>query len=132
MATVVTCDVIIEAHYTKSIRVRPAIKTFVKVRKLSLVMIISTCLHVWWGKMWETSLYMWAPLSDAITTMVSWNVSWAIVHSLPHGQHSKWILKSSMVWPHWHHERCKTIGCRILKQIWNVVRKWAEDKRNER
>ncbi len=74
-----------------------------QVWKLSLVMIISTYFRVWWGKMWKISLYMWAPFFDAIATMVSQSVSWATVHSLPHGQHNKWIPKSSMVWPHWHH-----------------------------
>jgi hypothetical protein len=31
-----------------------------------------------------------------------------------------------------HHEKCITIKCVILKWIWNVIRKWTEDKRNER
>jgi hypothetical protein len=103
-----------------------------KVRKSSLVMTISTCLRVWKGKRWETSFCTWVPFFDAIVTMIFWNVSWAIMHSFPHRQHSKWILKSLMVWPYCHHERCPIIRCGILKQIWNVIRKRAEDKWNER
>jgi hypothetical protein len=59
-------------------------------------------------------------------------VSWVVVRSFLHEQCNKWIPKSSMVWPHWHCERCGIIGCGIPKQIQNVVRKWAEDKRNKR
>ncbi len=40
--------------------------------------------------------------------------------------------KSSMVWPHWHCERCGTIGCGIPRQIWNAIKKWEESKRNEK
>jgi hypothetical protein len=35
-----------------------------------------------------------------------------------------------MVWPHWHHERWATIGCGKPKWVHNVVKKWANDKRN--
>jgi hypothetical protein len=105
--------------------------TSIKVRKLSLVMIIFTRLCVWWGKKWKTSLYMWAPLFDAIVAMVFWSVSWVVVQSFSHEQHSKWIPKSLMVWQHWHCERCGAIRCDILRQIQSVVRKWVDDKHNE-
>jgi hypothetical protein len=32
-----------------------------------------------------------------------------------------------MVWPPWH-----CIGCGIPRWTWNVLKKWVEDKRNER
>jgi hypothetical protein len=54
------------------------------------------------------------------------------VGSLSHEQCSKWVPKSSMVWPHWHCERCETIRCDIMKRIWSVIRKWVEDKQNQR
>jgi hypothetical protein len=74
---------------------------------------------------------MWTPLSNVIVTMISQSVSCATMRSLLHGQHSKWIPKSLMVWTHWHCERCETIGCGISKRIRNVVRKWMKDKQNE-
>jgi len=74
---------------------------------------------------------MWAPLFDAIATRISWNVSWATMHSFPHKQRNKWIFKSSMVSSHWHCEKYKNIGCGIPKQIWNALRKLAKDKQNE-
>jgi hypothetical protein len=43
---------------------------------------------------------------------------------------NKWVLRSSMVWPHKHHERWATIGCGKPRQTCNVVRKWAKDKWN--
>jgi aspartate carbamoyltransferase regulatory subunit len=49
-----------------------------------------------------------------------------IVGSLSHEQCSKWVPKSSMVWPHWHCERSKTTRCDITKRIWSVIRKWVE------
>jgi hypothetical protein len=95
---------------------------FIKVWKLSLIMTISICLLVWQGKKWKTSLYTWAPSSDAIATTIFWTVSWVIMCSLSHGQHNKWIPKSSMVWPHWHRWKCVTIRCGIPKEIQNVVK----------
>jgi hypothetical protein len=35
-----------------------------------------------------------------------------------------------MVWPHWHHKRCATIGCGKPRWVCSVVRKWVDDKRN--
>jgi hypothetical protein len=52
--------------------------------------------------------------------------------SLSHGQRNKWIPKSSMVWPHWHYEKCEIVGCGIQRWVWSVVRKWTEDNQNER
>ncbi len=80
--------------------VRSTMTTFASVWKLSWVMTISICLSVWRRKRWEACIYMWAPFFDAITAMVFWNVSWAIMCSLPQEQCSKWIPKSSMVSPH--------------------------------
>jgi len=83
------------------------------------------------GKRWKTFFYMWVPLSNVIVTTIFWSVSWAAVCSFPHRQCNKWIPKSLMVWPHLNRERCKTIGCGLLRQIWSVIRKWAEDRWNE-
>jgi hypothetical protein len=84
------------------------------------------------GKRWETFFYMWVPFSNAIAITIFRSVSWATMHSLSHIQHNEWIPKSSMVWPHWHHERRATIGRGIPRHICNVVRKWVENKRNEK
>jgi hypothetical protein len=78
------------------------------------------------------NLCTWVPLFDAIAATTSWNVSWGTMCSFPHKQHNKWIPKSSIVWPHQHFERYKIVRCGILKWICSVVRKWMEDKRNER
>jgi hypothetical protein len=43
--------------------------------------------------------------------------TWAIIHSFPHGHWSKWVPRSSMVWPHWHHERWAIVGCGKPKQV---------------
>jgi hypothetical protein len=37
-----------------------------------------------------------------------------------------------MVCPHWHHEKCTNVGCGIFKWIHNVIKKWLEDKQNEK
>jgi hypothetical protein len=37
-----------------------------------------------------------------------------------------------MIWPHWHHEKCVITTYGILRQIYNIIRKWVEDKWNER
>ncbi len=63
-------------------------------------------------------------------TKISRNVLWVIVCSFPQGHWSKLILKLSMVWSHWHCERCTIIRCGKPRWIHNVVRKWADDKRN--
>ncbi len=81
------------------------------------------------GKRWEPSFYTWAPLSNTMVTSIFQIMSWAAVHSFPHGQCNKWIPKSSMVWPSWHRERCEIVGCGILRQ--KVIRRWAKDKWNE-
>jgi hypothetical protein len=126
VATLVACVVIIETHYTKSIWIKLAMAMFAKVQKLSLVITISISLHVWWGKRWKTSFCMWAPLFDVIVAMVFQKMSWAtmcfshtcnVTNGYPNHQ--------------WCCERCKNIWCGIPKWIWNVVRKWAEDKQNE-
>jgi hypothetical protein len=128
--TIVTaCDVIVEAHYSKLVQVESTMTTSTMV---SLIMTISTPLHLWRGKRWETSLCTWTPFSNAIVAMVFRSVSWATMCWLLHEQCSKWIPKSSIIWPHWHNKRCGIIGCGIPKQIWSVVSKWVEDKRNGR
>jgi hypothetical protein len=131
-AIVIACVIIVKTHCTKSVCVDLTMITSARVRKLSLVMTISTRLCVWQRKRWETSLYTWAPLFDVIIAMVFQSISWAAMHSFPHRQHSKWIPKSLMVWSHWHRERCAIVRCGISRQIWSVVRKWAKDKWNER
>jgi hypothetical protein len=132
VAIVITCTIIVETCCTKFVWVESTRIMFVRIQRLSLVMTIFTCLHVWWGKRWKTSLYTWAPFSDVIVTMIFWSVSWATMCSFLHVQHNKWIPKSSMVWSHWHHERCTIVGYDISKQIWSATRKWAKDKWNER
>ncbi len=129
--TIVACIIIVETCCTKFVWVGLAMTTSIMVQKLSLVMIISTCLCVWWGKKWKTSLSMWAPLFNAIVATIFSSVSWVVVQSFSHEQHSKWIPKSSRVWQQWHYERCKDVRCDILRQIQSVERKWVEDKQNE-
>jgi hypothetical protein len=80
------------------------------------------------GKRWKTFLCMWVPLYNAIASVLSRYVSWVTMCSFMHGQHSKWIPNSSMVWPHSHHEICKIVKCDIPKRIWSVIKKWVEDK----
>jgi hypothetical protein len=89
-----------------------------KVQKLSLVMIISIHLCVWWGKRWETSFCTWALLSNAIATKIFQSISWVIVCSFSHMQHNKWIPKLLMVWSHWHCKTCIIIGCGITIINW--------------
>jgi hypothetical protein len=89
---------------------------------------LSSCML---GKRWETFFYMWMPFSNVIAIMISWNVSWAAMRSFLHVQHNKWILKSWVIRPHWHHERCAIVRCGIPRQICNVVKKWVENKWNE-
>ncbi len=96
---------------------RIGMTTSIKVQKLSLVMTTSIHLHVWQGKRWKTFIFTWASFSNAMAAMVSRNVSWAAMHSFLHEQRNKWICKSSMVWLHWHYEKCTTIWCGILKWI---------------
>jgi hypothetical protein len=89
---------------------------------------LSSCMP---GKRWETFFYMWTPFSNMIVIMISQCISWAAMHSLLHEQRNKWIPKSSMAWPHWHHERCATVRCGIPRHICSVVRKWVENEPNE-
>jgi len=46
------------------------------------------------------------------------------------GHWNKWVLISSMVWPHWHHERWPTIGCGKPRWVCSAIRKQANDKCN--
>jgi hypothetical protein len=73
----------------------------------------------------ERQLLLHALLSskhiNAIVAMVSQSISWVVMHLAPHGQCSKWIPKSLMVWSHWHFEKCATIWCGILKQIQSAI-----------
>ncbi len=129
---VVTCIVVVKACCTKFVWIELVITTSFKVQNKSLMMTISIRLHVWRGKRWEISLCTWAPFYNVIAAMLFRNVSWVAMHIFRHGEHSKWIPKSLMVWTHLHHERCATIRCGTLKQICNIVRKWVEDKQNEK
>ncbi len=127
----IVCIIIIKTHYTKSIRIKSAMTTSTTIQKSSLVMTIFTHLCVWWRKRWKTSLCTWTPFFDTIVVTISRNVLWFAVCSFLHKQCSKWISKSSMVWSHWHHEKCTT-GCDILRWIRSVVRRWVKDKWNEK
>jgi hypothetical protein len=98
----------------------------IKVWKPSLI--IFTCHQVWQGKRWKTSLSTCIVLSKTIIATISQNVLWATVRSLPHGHRSKWVPKSSMVWPHWHRERCIIIGYSKPRWVHSATRKWADDK----
>jgi hypothetical protein len=74
----------------------------------------------------------WTSFFDVIAAMVSWSVSWVAMCSFSHKQCSKWIPKSSMVWPHlalWKMQNCRMWY--IEMKIWDVVRKWAENKQNK-
>jgi hypothetical protein len=112
-----TCIIVIEAHCTKSVRIELVMTTFARVWKPSLVMTISTCFCMWQRKRWKTFLCMWAPFFDVIITTIFQSISWVVVHPFLHGQHSKWISKSWMVWPHRYHKICSTIKWGISKQI---------------
>jgi len=102
----------------------------IKVWKPSLIIRISTSHQVWQRKRWKTSLSTCIVLSKTIIATMSQNVLWATIRSLPHGHRSKWVPRSSMVWPHWHRERCITIGCSKPRQVHSATRKWANDKQN--
>jgi hypothetical protein len=117
---------------TKFGQVGSVMTMFAKVQKFSLVMTISIHICVWLGKRWKTSFYTWVPFSDVIVALVFRSISWVAMCSLLHGQCSKWIPKSLMVWPHWYCERCATVVCGIPRWIQNVVKKWVKNKRNER
>jgi len=132
MGIVIACAVIIEACYTKSIWVRSRMKTFAKVRKLSLVITISIHLCVWQRKRWKTFIYTWDPLFNAIVVMYL-----KVYHGLQ-CTHSRMGNRAN---GHPNHqcydhigicERCTTIRCGIPRWIHSVVRKWAEDKQNKR
>jgi hypothetical protein len=120
-----------QTSYTKFVWAELIMTMSSKVWKSSLVITISICFQVWRGKRWVISFYMWVPLFDTIFTMIFWSISWVVVCSLLHKQCNKWISKSSIVWPHWHCERCSTMRCGIWRWIWNVVKKWVEYKWNE-
>jgi len=104
--------------------------TSMKVWKLSLVIRISPPHWVWWGKMWEISLWTCVSLFKTIVTIISWNASWVVIQSFLQGYQSKWVLRLSMVWPHWHCKRWSAIGCGKPRKVCSVARKWAKDKRN--
>ncbi len=57
-------------------------------------------------------------------------MSWVGAHSFLQGHRSKWVFRSSIVWPHLHRERWAIIGCGKPRQVCNVVKKWVNDKQN--
>ncbi len=131
VAIVATCDVILEAHCTKFVRVGLAMIND-NIRQNSKTISNDDNIHsslFTTKKRWETSFNTWVKLFDVMVAMVSRNISWVTMRSFLREQHNKWIPKSSMVW---HHERCGTVGCGIPRRIQSVVRKWAKDKWNER
>jgi hypothetical protein len=117
-------------HYTISLWVESTMIISIKVQKLFLVIKISIYRWVWWRKRWETSFLACVPFSKAIAMTISQSVSWVVICSFPQGHLSKWVHRSSMVWPHWHFERLATMGCGKSKWVHDVVRKWIKDKQN--
>jgi hypothetical protein len=104
--------------------------TSIKVRKPFLVIRISIHCRMWWGNRWETFVWTCVPLSRTIVIIISLSVSWVDIHSLLQRHQNKWIPISSMVWPHWHHDKWATIGCSKPRWVHNAIRKWVEDKQN--
>jgi hypothetical protein len=75
--------VIIVVHCTISMQIRLTMMSSIKVWKSFLIIIrLSICHWVWWGKRWDTCLWTCAPLFKIIVTIVSWNVLWVVVRSL--------------------------------------------------
>jgi hypothetical protein len=93
IAIIIACLFVVNASYTISMQVESTMTTSIKVWKLSLVIRISIPRWVWWSKRWETSFWTYAPPSKAITAIVSWSVSLAVVCSLLPKHQSKWVFK---------------------------------------
>jgi hypothetical protein len=102
----------------------------IKIRKPSLVIKISIFRQVWQRKRWETSLRTCVPLSKTIVATISRSVLWATVCLFLHGHRNKWVFRSLMVWPHWHHERWVTVKQGKLRWVHSALKKWVDDRWN--
>jgi hypothetical protein len=80
-AIIATC-VVVNSHWTISIWVKLTMTTSIKIRKLSLVIIICTCHQIWLGKRWETLLWTCTSLSKIIVVTISQSVSWDVIQLL--------------------------------------------------
>jgi hypothetical protein len=81
-ATIITtCVVIVDTRWTISMQVGSAMMTSIKVQKPSLVIRISNCHWMWWGKRWETPFWTCAPFSKTIVMIISQSVLWVVVCS---------------------------------------------------
>ncbi len=97
---------------TKSVWVRSAMTMFAKVQKPSLVMTIPICLCVQQGK------------GGKLLSMCEFHsLTWYLQQYLEM-YHRLQCAHSHTARPHWHREKCATVGCDILRQICNAARKW--------
>jgi hypothetical protein len=98
-----------------------------RIQKSSLVMTISICLRVWWGKRWEIFFYVNSIFQHNICNNILKRIMGCSVFihmgNIANGYPNHWWYD--------HTKRCVTIGCGIPKWIRIVVKKWVEDKRNE-
>jgi hypothetical protein len=70
------------------------------------------------------------PFSKTIVVIIFEVYRGLLYNSLPQGHQSKWVPRSSMVWPHQCYERWETVGCGEPKRVHSVVKKWVENKWN--
>jgi hypothetical protein len=126
---IATCVVVINVRYTIYVRFESTMIMSIKVQKLFLVIRISIH-HCVMKENVGDLLLTCVPFSKVVVMRISWSVSWVVVHSFPQRNWSKWVRRSSMVWPHSHCERWATVGCGKPKWVHDVVRKWVKDKQN--
>jgi hypothetical protein len=127
---IIACVVIVKVCYTIFVWITSTMTTSIKVQKLILMIWIFICCRVWQGKRWETSLWTFAPLSKVIAMIISQSVSWVTIRSFLQGHQSKWVPRSSMIWPHRHHERWAMVRCGKSRQVHSAAKKWTKDKWN--
>ncbi len=99
--TIIVACVVVDIHCTIYVWVVLVITMSIKVQKLSLVIRISIRCWVWQGKRWETFHWTCAPFSKTTITIVFQSVLWVVICSFSQRHWNKWVLRSSMVWPHW-------------------------------
>jgi hypothetical protein len=85
---------------------------FAKVQKPSLVMTIPICLCVQQGKG-----------GKLLSICEFHSLTWYLQQYLEM-YHRLQCAHSHTARPHWHREKCATVGCDILRQICNAARKW--------
>jgi len=127
MTIAIACVIVDDACYTIF---KPTTTTPIKVQKPYLEIRILIHHQVWSGKRWETFFYIGVSFFKTIVTMVFWKISWVVVCSFLNGHWSKWILKSSMVFPYLQCGRCATVECGKLGWVCDTIQKWIKNKQN--